>query len=99
MKEVCFFNYPNLKVYYEQLVLHPEPQMRRILDFLELPWNNSVLHHEELIGKDISLSKVERSSDQVYHDFKLLFYFLLSSLNLKCNNYYLRLNYHLLLLI
>ncbi|PAV79484.1 hypothetical protein WR25_09237 [Diploscapter pachys] len=54
-----------LQVYYEQLVLHPEPQMRRILDFLELPWNNSVLHHEELIGKDISLSKVERSSDQV----------------------------------
>ncbi|KJH52855.1 hypothetical protein DICVIV_00900 [Dictyocaulus viviparus] len=54
-----------LQVYYEQLVLHPESQMRRILDFLELPWNASVLNHEEYIGKDISLSKVERSSDQV----------------------------------
>ncbi|VDM60535.1 unnamed protein product [Angiostrongylus costaricensis] len=53
-----------LKVYYEQLVLHPEPQMRRILDFLKLPWNESVLHHEEYIGKDVKLSKVERSSDQ-----------------------------------
>ncbi|KAJ1372825.1 Protein-tyrosine sulfotransferase 1 [Parelaphostrongylus tenuis] len=54
-----------LKVYYEQLVLHPEPQMRRILEFLKIPWNDSVLHHEEYIGKDIKLSKVERSSDQV----------------------------------
>ncbi|VDM67094.1 unnamed protein product, partial [Strongylus vulgaris] len=54
-----------LRVYYEQLVLHPEPQMRRILKFLDLPWNSSVLHHEQFIGKDISLSNVERSSDQV----------------------------------
>ncbi|KHJ97095.1 hypothetical protein OESDEN_02937 [Oesophagostomum dentatum] len=53
------------KVYYEQLVLHPEAQMRRILNFLDLPWNASVLHHERFIGKDISLSNVERSSDQV----------------------------------
>lgn len=54
-----------LMVYYEQLVLHPEQQMRRVLDFLNIPWNDSVLHHEKLIGKDISLSKVERSTDQV----------------------------------
>ncbi|VDO75774.1 unnamed protein product [Haemonchus placei] len=54
-----------LRVYYEQLVLHPESQMRRILEFLNLPWNSTVLHHEQFIGKDISLSKVERSSDQV----------------------------------
>lgn len=46
-----------MKVYYEQLVLHPEGQIKRILQFLEIPWNNSVLHHEELVGKDISLSK------------------------------------------
>lgn len=44
-------------VYYEQLVLHPEREMKRLLSFLDLPWNTSVLHHEELIGKDISLSK------------------------------------------
>jgi protein-tyrosine sulfotransferase len=52
-------------MYYEQLVLHPEAQMRELLAFLDLPWNSSVLHHSELIGKEISLSKVERSSDQV----------------------------------
>uniref|UniRef100_A0A914HCL4 Protein-tyrosine sulfotransferase n=1 Tax=Globodera rostochiensis TaxID=31243 RepID=A0A914HCL4_GLORO len=54
-----------LPVYYEQLVLHPERVMKRLLNFLNLPWNESVLHHEMFIGKDISLSKVERSTDQV----------------------------------
>ena len=39
--------------------------MRRITEFLDLPWDEKVLHHEQLIGKDISLSNVERSSDQV----------------------------------
>ncbi|XP_062289124.1 protein-tyrosine sulfotransferase 1-like [Scomber scombrus] len=56
-----------LPVPYEQLVLHPEEEMRKLLHFLELQWDPSVLHHEELIGKagGVSLSKVERSTDQV----------------------------------
>lgn len=56
-----------LPVIYEQLVLHPEQWMRKILSFLELPWADSVMHHEQQINKKggISLSKVERSSDQV----------------------------------
>lgn len=56
-----------LHVYYEQLVLHPEIWMHKILDFLEITWDNAVLHHEEHINKPggVSLSKVERSSDQV----------------------------------
>ncbi|XP_075220194.1 protein-tyrosine sulfotransferase-like [Lycorma delicatula] len=54
-------------VYYEQLVLHTEHWMRRILQFLDVPWNDSVLHHEDHINKPggVLLSKVERSSDQV----------------------------------
>uniref|UniRef100_A0A0K8TT10 Protein-tyrosine sulfotransferase n=1 Tax=Tabanus bromius TaxID=304241 RepID=A0A0K8TT10_TABBR len=56
-----------MMVYYEQLVLHPEEWMKKILKFLDVPWNESVLHHEEFINKPngVSLSKVERSSDQV----------------------------------
>lgn len=56
-----------MMVYYEQLVLHPEEWMRKILNFLNVPWNDSVLHHEEFINKPngVPLSKVERSSDQV----------------------------------
>ncbi|KYO32087.1 protein-tyrosine sulfotransferase 1 [Alligator mississippiensis] len=53
-------------VHYEQLVLHPERWMRTLLKFLHIPWNQAVLHHEEMIGKagGVSLSKVERSTDQ-----------------------------------
>ncbi|XP_017113224.1 protein-tyrosine sulfotransferase isoform X1 [Drosophila elegans] len=56
-----------MMVYYEQLVLHPEEWMRKILKFLDVPWNDAVLHHEEFINKPngVPLSKVERSSDQV----------------------------------
>ncbi|ELU02303.1 hypothetical protein CAPTEDRAFT_188754 [Capitella teleta] len=56
-----------LPVYYEQLVLHPEAQMNKILTFLEIPWNDLVLHHEETIGKKngVSLSALEYSTDQV----------------------------------
>lgn len=47
------------QVYYEQLVLHPEEWMRKILKFLNVPWNESVLHHEQFINKPngVSLSK------------------------------------------
>lgn len=38
-------------VYYEQLVLHPKIWVRHILKFLEIPWDDSVLHHDELINK------------------------------------------------
>lgn len=54
-------------VYYEQLVLHPELTLRGILKFLNLPWNDTVLHHEKYINQPdgIELSKLERSTDQV----------------------------------
>uniref|UniRef100_A0A1W7R9D0 Protein-tyrosine sulfotransferase n=1 Tax=Hadrurus spadix TaxID=141984 RepID=A0A1W7R9D0_9SCOR len=56
-----------LPVYYEQLVLHPRTGMQKLLEFLDVPWNDSVLHHEQLVDKPggISLSKLERSTDQV----------------------------------
>ncbi|XP_070500333.1 protein-tyrosine sulfotransferase [Chironomus tepperi] len=56
-----------LMVHYEKLVLQPKKSMEEILEFLEIPWNDSVLHHEDFINKEngVALSKVERSSDQV----------------------------------
>lgn len=46
-------------VYYEQLVLHPEAWLRKILAFLDVQWNDAVLHHEDHINEPggISLSK------------------------------------------
>ncbi|CAF1499918.1 unnamed protein product [Adineta steineri] len=52
-------------VYYEQLVLQPKKTIGNILKFLNISWVDSVLHHEEFIGKKISLSKTEHSTDQV----------------------------------
>ncbi|XP_035691222.1 protein-tyrosine sulfotransferase 1-like isoform X2 [Branchiostoma floridae] len=56
-----------MPVQYEQLVLHPKEWMERILTFLEIPWDEAVLHHQDFIGKPggASLSKIERSTDQV----------------------------------
>jgi len=56
-----------MRVYYEQLILHPRTWLTKILKFLGLPWTEAVMHHEKQINKPhgISLSKVERSSDQV----------------------------------
>lgn len=56
-----------IMVYYEQLVLHPEKQIRRVLDFLDIRWHDQVMHHEQMIGQSggISLSKKEPSTDQV----------------------------------
>ena len=54
-----------LPVYYEQLVLYPEREMRKILKFLNIIWNDDVLNHEKKIGSKIKLAKFEMSSNQV----------------------------------
>ena len=46
-------------VSYEQLVLQPKVTIENILSFLNLSWVDEVLHHQELIGKKISLSKYD----------------------------------------
>lgn len=48
-----------LPVYYERLVLEPENQMKRILNFLGVEWDDIVIHHEQAIGVKggISLSR------------------------------------------
>ncbi|CAF2709805.1 unnamed protein product [Rotaria sp. Silwood2] len=54
-----------LIVRYEQLVLQSKKTIESILKFLGLPWVDDVLHHEKLVGKKISVSRTEFSSDQV----------------------------------
>lgn len=48
-----------LLVKYEKLVLQPKESMEEILKFLDIPWNDSVLHHEDFINKEngVALSK------------------------------------------
>ena len=54
-----------LPVYYEQLVLHPEKEMRKVLKFVNISWDDSILQHEKYIGKKILLSKSGLSTNQV----------------------------------
>ncbi|ELT98768.1 hypothetical protein CAPTEDRAFT_101041, partial [Capitella teleta] len=56
-----------LPIHYEQLVLHPKTQMIKILSFLDIPWSDTVLHHEQMVGRNggVSLSKYKLSTDQV----------------------------------
>lgn len=48
-----------LTVRYENLVLRPRPTMVKILQFLDVPWHEGVLHHELAIGQPggVSLSR------------------------------------------
>nr|CAI5835531.1 unnamed protein product [Callosobruchus analis] len=46
-----------LRVPYEQLVLHPRKWMDKVLRFLDVRWDDSVLHHEDFINKEVKLSK------------------------------------------
>lgn len=48
-----------LLVRYEALVLRPQETMRAVLEFLDLPWADNVLHHERYINQPngVALSK------------------------------------------
>ena len=46
-------------VFYEQMVLHPKEWMEKILSYLDIPWDDAVLHHDQFINipGGVSLSK------------------------------------------
>uniref|UniRef100_A0A7I4YB25 Protein-tyrosine sulfotransferase n=1 Tax=Haemonchus contortus TaxID=6289 RepID=A0A7I4YB25_HAECO len=54
-----------LKVYYERLVQRPSDEARRILHFLDVPWSDDVLSHQDKIGDEIHLNPKEFSTSQV----------------------------------
>ena len=57
-----------MQVKYEDLVLHPRPTLKKILKFADLEWTENVMEHQKHMG-DISLSSVEKSTDQVSSEF------------------------------
>ena len=46
-----------LLVYYEQLVLQPQYELKRIFKFLNIKWNDAVLNHEKNFINSIKVSK------------------------------------------
>ncbi|VDO61482.1 unnamed protein product [Haemonchus placei] len=53
---VSGFNHSNPEVYYERLVQRPSDEARRILHFLDVPWSDDVLSHQDKIGDEIHLN-------------------------------------------
>jgi protein-tyrosine sulfotransferase len=52
-------------VFFENLVNQPKEQIKEILEYLEIPWHDNVLHHQLFIDKEVHLSKMEPSTRQV----------------------------------
>ncbi|TPP61633.1 hypothetical protein FGIG_11037 [Fasciola gigantica] len=53
-----------IHVRYESLIQHTEQEMRRVLDFLEIPWDPIVLHHEQIKDQLTGLNPYEPSTKQ-----------------------------------
>ena len=53
-----------LPVWYEQLVLHPEENLRKITKFLDIPWSDNMVNHEDFVSK-MGVSSVEKSTSQI----------------------------------
>lgn len=71
-----------LMVRYEALVLAPADTMRRVLAFLDLPWDDAVLHHERYINQPngVALSKyVLLHIHNAHTHTSWLYYFILSA--------------------
>ena len=55
-----------LQVFYENLILDTERELRRVFSFLGIPWDSRILHHELIVDNgEIKLSKLEPSTNQV----------------------------------
>ena len=55
-----------IKVFYENLILNTETELKRVFEFLAIPWDSRILHHEQMVGNgDIKLSRLEPSTKQV----------------------------------
>ncbi|GBP63598.1 Protein-tyrosine sulfotransferase [Eumeta japonica] len=52
-----------LMVHYERLVLQPREQLQRVLRFLDLPWDEAVLHHEQYIDRPNGVALSKRLSE------------------------------------
>ncbi|CAH8504625.1 unnamed protein product [Schistosoma turkestanicum] len=55
---------------YESLVLRPTEVLHNLFEFLELPWDPIVLHHQTAMHQN-SLSRLEPSTSQVVHPIHL----------------------------
>lgn len=51
-----------IKVYYERLIQKPAEEILRITNFLDLPFSQQMLRHQDLIGDEVDLNEYVLSS-------------------------------------
>lgn len=54
-----------LSIRYERLVMNPENESKKLFEFLEIPWDASVLRHETMISQLTNLNPYEPSTGQI----------------------------------
>ncbi|CAB3403622.1 unnamed protein product [Caenorhabditis bovis] len=54
-----------LKVYYERLIQKPKEEVERICKFLDIPYSDQMLRHQELIGVEVEINDQEFSASQI----------------------------------
>ncbi|RNA17233.1 hypothetical protein BpHYR1_005161 [Brachionus plicatilis] len=59
-------------VRYESLVTAPETEIRKMINFLGVEWNERVLNHEKYVNSDVKMSETEwsRAGTRRYHQFQ-----------------------------
>jgi len=55
-----------IEVFYEDLVARPEPVLRRLCEFLDLPWSNQMLNHQERAPKRLEEHRARVSLDRSF---------------------------------
>ena len=48
-----------LPVFYERLVLKPKSELKKVLKFLNIPWNDSILNQDKFVSELVVASKSE----------------------------------------
>ena len=54
-----------LRIKYEDLVMETNATMREVIKFLNETWEDQLLEHQKFIGSEITVSKIEWSTDQI----------------------------------
>ncbi len=52
-----------VEIFYEELVARPEAVLRHLCDFLDLPWSNQLLNHQERAPQRLEEHRTRRSLD------------------------------------
>lgn len=54
-----------IQIKYEDLVMEPRRELEKVMKFLNESWTDELLRHEQHIGGEVAVSKIEWSTNQI----------------------------------